>query len=131
MIQLSLPMLSVAGVCVALWAVAASFYFSRREAAAAREVELLAMRYYVATGACIFGASLAAVALSFQHDGVFEMTPIVLFSVFWLLFWGATFAKFPRMKKAPAASVRRNVVFYVGTGGVLCGIAVLVCALLW
>lgn len=125
------PLNFLAGVCCALWGAAAYFYFSQRESSSATQVEQLAIRYYVATGAAIFGASIAAVAYSFYHDGTFELMPIGVFAVMWLIFWAGSFFKFPRMKKAPAASVRRNVVFYVGTGGVIFGLAAIVCLLVW
>ena len=129
--MLPLPLTFLAGVSCALWAAAAYFYFSQRETSTAKEVEQLAIRYYVATGAVVFGASLGAVAFSFRQNGVFEAMPIALFCVMWLIFWAGSFFKFPRMQKAPAASVRRNVVFYVGTGGVICGLVSVVCLLVW
>lgn len=126
-----LPLNFLAGVCCALWGAAAYFYFSQREAMPAKQVEQLAIRYYLATGAVVFGASLGAVAFSFRQNGVFELMPIAVFCIMWLIFWAGSFFKFPRMQKAPAASVRRNVVFYIGTGGVIGGLVAVVCLLVW
>ncbi|MGD1997608.1 MAG: hypothetical protein PVJ92_01695 [Candidatus Dependentiae bacterium] len=126
-----LPLTFLAGVCSAMWGAAAFFYFSQRESAPAAQREQLAIRYYLATGAVVFAASIAGVAFSFHQNGVFERMPIALFCVMWLIFWGGSFCNFPRMKKAPVASVRRNVVFYVGTGGIAFGLLAVVCLLVW